>query len=59
MQSGKITAEEMQAKLTEFQNFSKMVNELVTPLIVDAGFKCTVTKNSRVVEPLGAGDEDK
>ena len=59
MQSGKITAEEMQTKLTEFQNFSKMVTELATPLIVDEGFKCTVTKNSRVVEPLGAGDEDK
>lgn len=58
MQSGKITAEEMQAKLTEFQNFSKMVTELATPLNVDEGFKCTVTKNSRVVEPLGAGDED-
>lgn len=58
MQSGKITAEEMQAKLTEFQNFSKMVTELATPLNVDEGFKCTVTKNSRIVEPLGAGDED-
>ncbi len=58
MQSGKITAEEMQAKMTEFQNFGKMINELTQPLNVDEGFKCTVTKNSRVVEPLGAGDED-
>lgn len=59
MQSGKLSAEEMQAILTEYQNFGQMVNELVTPLNVDEGFKCTVTKNSRVVEPLGAGDEDK
>jgi hypothetical protein len=59
MQSGKLSAEEMQAILTEYQNFGQMVNELATPLNVDEGFKCTVTKNSRVVEPLGAGDEDK
>ena len=58
MQSGKLSAEEMQAILTEYQNFGQMVNELATPLNVDEGFKCTVTKNSRVVEPLGAGDED-
>jgi hypothetical protein len=58
MQSGKLTAEEMQAKMSEFQNFGQMVNELIQPLNVDQGFKCTVTKNSRVVEPLGSGDED-
>jgi len=58
MQSGKLSAEEMQAILTEYQNFGQMVNELATPLNVDEGFKCTVTKNSRVVEPLGVGDED-
>lgn len=58
MQSGKLSAEEMKAILTEYQNFGQMVNELATPVNVDEGFKCTVTKNSRVVEPLGAGDED-
>ena len=59
MQSGKITAEELQARMTEFQNYGQNLNELMTPLNVDEGFKCTVTKNSRIVEPLGAGDEDK
>lgn len=58
MMSGKITPHEMQEKMAEFQNFGLMVNELMQPLNVDEGFKCTVTKNSRVVEPLGAGDED-
>lgn len=58
MQSGKLSAEEMQAKMSEFQNFGQMVNELMQPLNVDEGFKCTVTKSTRVVEPLGAGDEE-
>lgn len=58
MQSGKLTAEEMQTQMAEFQNIGQMINELMQPLNVDEGFKCTVTKNSRIVEPLGAGDED-
>lgn len=58
MQSGKLTAEEMQTQMAEFQNFGLMINELTKPLDVDEGFKCTVTKNSRTVEPLGAGDEE-
>jgi hypothetical protein len=58
MLSGKLTAEEVQAKMTEFQNYGQNLNELITPVNVDEGFKCTVTKNSRKVEPLGAGDED-
>ncbi|MEO8512975.1 MAG: hypothetical protein ABI543_05420 [Ignavibacteria bacterium] len=58
MQAGKLTAEEVQAKMTEFQNYGQNLNELMQPVNVDEGFKCTVTKNSRVVEPLGVGDED-
>ncbi len=58
MQSGKLTAEEIQAKMTEFQDYGQKINELIQPLNVDEGFKCTVTKNSRIVEPLGPGDED-
>lgn len=58
MQSGKLSAEEIQAKMTEFQNYTQKINELVQPLNVSEGFKCTVTKNSRVIEPLGTGDEE-
>jgi len=58
MQSGKITAEEMAAKMMEFQNYGQKVNELMTPLEVNEGSKCIITKNSRTVEPLGAGDEE-
>lgn len=58
MQSGKITAEEMAAKMMEFQNYGQKVNELMTPLEVNEGNKCIITKTSRTVEPLGAGDED-
>jgi hypothetical protein len=58
LQAGKITAEEMQVKMKEFQFYGQNLNELIQPLNVDEGFKCTVTKSTRVVEPLGAGDED-
>jgi hypothetical protein len=58
MQSGKITPEEMQAMLTEYQNFGQNLSDLMTPLEVNEGSKCIITKNSRTVEPLGAGDED-
>lgn len=58
MQSGKITAEEMQAKMVEFQNYSQKLSDLMTPLEVNEGSKCIITKNSRTVEPLGTGDED-
>ena len=58
MQSGKITAEELQAKMTEFQNYGQNLSERLTPLEVNEGSKCIVTKNSRTVEPLGPGDED-
>jgi hypothetical protein len=56
--AGKVTAEEMQAKMTEFQNYGQMINELIQPLNVDEGFKCTVTQKSRTVEPLGPDDAD-
>lgn len=59
LQAGKITGEELQAKMKDFQFFGQNLSELVQPLNVDEGFKCTVTKSTRVVEPLGAGDEDK
>ncbi len=58
IQAGKLTAEEVQAKMQEFQDYGQKINELMTPLAVEEGSKCTVTKNSRVVEPLGSGDED-
>jgi hypothetical protein len=58
LQAGKITAEEMQVKMKEFQFYGQNLNELIQPLNVDEGFKCTVTKSTRVVEPLGPGDSD-
>ncbi len=57
MQSGKISMEEMQAKMTEFQNYGQNLGELLTPLEVSEGNKCIITKTSRKVEPLGPGDE--
>jgi hypothetical protein len=45
--------------MTEFQTYSKRKLELSKPVIVDEGNKCTVTKISRIVEPLGAGDENQ
>lgn len=59
LSAGKITAIEYSAKMTEFQTYSKRKLELSKPVIVDEGNKCTVTKISRIVEPLGAGDEDR
>jgi hypothetical protein len=57
MQSGKISMEEMQAKMTEFQNYGQNLEQLLTPLDVSEGNKCIITKTSRKVEPLGPGDE--
>jgi len=57
MEAGKLTMEEMQAKMNEFKSFGDNFTELMTPLNVDEGSKCIVTKNKRIVEPLGAGDE--
>jgi hypothetical protein len=59
MLAGKLTAEEYTAKMTEFQSYSDRKTEFSKPVTVDEGNKCTVTKKSRVVEPLGAGDEDR
>jgi len=58
MQSGKLSSEEIQERMKNFQNIGQMVNELMQPLNVDEGFKCTVTKNSRIVEPLGPDDAE-
>ena len=57
--AGKITAIEYSTKMAEFQSYSVRKLELSKPVTVDEGYKCTVTKISRVVEPLGAGDEDQ
>lgn len=59
MLAGKLTAEELQAKMTEFQSFGENLSDLIKPLTVDEGSKCTITKKSRIVEPLGTDDADK
>ncbi len=58
MQAGKITAEEMEARLTELQNHGQNLIDLMTPVEVNEGSKCIISKITRIVEPLGAGDED-
>jgi hypothetical protein len=58
MKSGKLSAEEVQEKMKAFQNIGEMVNELMKPVSVDEGYKCTVTKSTRVVEPLGPDDAE-
>jgi hypothetical protein len=58
MLAGKISAEEMQARLTEFQNYGQNLTDLMTPVEVNEGNKCIVTKTARTVEPLGEGDEE-
>jgi hypothetical protein len=55
-QNGKITAEEFQAKTTEYTAGLKDQTELGKPVMVDAGSKCTVTRKGITVEPLGSGD---
>ena len=56
--AGKITAIEYSTKMSEFQSYSKSKIELSKPVTVDEGFKCTVTKNSMVVELLGLDDAE-
>jgi hypothetical protein len=59
MQDGKITMEEFSAKMNEIAVNSQNSYDLMKPVIVDEGSKCTVTKKSMNVEPLSAGDEDQ
>ncbi|GEM_PF-4751482 len=59
MEAGKLSMEELQAKMSEFQSYGQNLNELMTPINVDEGSKCIITKFKRTVEPLGAGDEDQ
>jgi hypothetical protein len=56
MLAGKLTAEEYMVKMTEFQNYSQNKMSLSKPTIVDEGNKCTVTKSSIKVEPLGSDE---
>jgi hypothetical protein len=58
MQDGKLTMEELQAKMNEFQTYGQNLSELMKPVTVDEGNKCTITKTSRIVEPLGPGDAE-
>ena len=55
-QSGKITAEEFQAKTNEYTAGLKDQSEFGKPVMVDAGSKCSVTRKGTTVEPLGSGD---
>ncbi len=57
MLAGKITAEEYQSKMNEFQSYGQRKLDLSKPVTVDAGSKCTVTKMSIKVEPIGADDD--
>ncbi len=58
MQDGKITMEELQSKMAEFQTYGQNLSELMKPVTVDEGSKCTITKTSRIVEPLGPDDAE-
>jgi hypothetical protein len=58
MMDGKLTAEELQAKMNEFKTYGDNLSELMKPVTVDEGNKCIVTKNSVNVQPLGVGDEE-
>ena len=57
MLAGKITTEEYVAKMTEWQNYSKNKLALSEPTSVDEGNKCTVRRNSVIVEPLGSDND--
>ena len=57
MLAGKLTAEEYQVKMNEFQSYGQRNIDLSKPVMVDAGNKCIVTKISINVEPIGADDD--
>jgi hypothetical protein len=57
-QEGKITMEELAAKIEEFTNNSHQTVDNLKPFTVDEGNKCILSAKSYTIEPLGAGDED-
>jgi pyruvate/2-oxoglutarate dehydrogenase complex dihydrolipoamide acyltransferase (E2) component len=57
MQEGKISPEELQRKVMEYkEQMEKEVSD-VQPVVIEAGNKCTATKNSLKVEPIEENDD--
>lgn len=57
MLEGKISAEEFQKEMEEFDAYGKNSMDLTKPVVVDEGSKCTVGRNSMKTEPIEPGDQ--
>jgi len=54
---GKITMDELTAKMQEYNDRIKYINEHMNPVKVDPGNKCIITKSMLNVETIESGDE--